>query len=443
MKKLITAFATGAALLAMFSCKTDEGEKSFLNVSENRLEFSADGETKSFIVETGSDTQWNITTDGQTWYTVVPESGTGNAKIEVTAEVWIGENSREAALTVNADRIEEEIRIQQFSPVEPTHVTFYSLTEAEQASIGMLNSRVTAVSGNGKWAVAVDEDMGHQAMLWSYETREFTDLNDGSSSECHAKDVSNDGLVVGGSGYYSDGVWEAFPDEGSPVFISDDGHVVVGSIMEQLPEKSIPIPSLAVWIDYVMQPELENLPRENVGQYTMMALGMSEDGTVIAGKTEWGNGMVSPAVYANGNLIRIYGESPEAEWFYFGEATSVSKDGTKVVGYFMEDGQSVSNNFMYDIPSGTLTEIPVNLPSFIGYDGTVYGANRLMTPEGEVLYYADYIDRYVSEDSTAEGFKYPYIVLSVSDNGKVWGGYYTVTEGFGVTFMVPGIWVFE
>ncbi len=433
IKRLFTACAVTIAALAFFSCKPGEDSAS-ISVSESRLDFSADGETLSFIIETSDQNMtWTITTDGQDWYTVSPESGTGNARVEVTAEVYLESTTREALLTVSADGAsDQEIRIQQLTPVDPTMVTFYSLTEAEQESIGMINSRVTAVSGNGKWAVAVDEDMGYQAMLWSYETREFMDLNDGSQSTCNASDVSNDGMIVGGSGYYSDGVWSDLPD-GNPRFISDDGHVVGGTSAGEP----------TIWIDFVKQPPLENLPpEEDRGQFGLMMLGMSEDGSVICGKTEWPNGMVSPAVHANGTLTRIYGESMEAEYFYFGEATAVSKDGTKVVGYFQEDGVSVSNNFVYDVPTGTLTEIDVPLPACVGYDGTIYGQGSMRTPAGETVSYYDYIDQFVTGESNVD-FQYPYIVFSVSDNGKVWGGYYTITEGTGVTYMIPGIWVFE
>ena len=309
IKRLFTACAVTIAALAFFSCKPGEDSAS-ISVSESRLDFSADGETLSFIIETSDQNMtWTITTDGQDWYTVSPESGTGNARVEVTAEVYLESTTREALLTVSADGAsDQEIRIQQLTPVDPTMVTFYSLTEAEQESIGMINSRVTAVSGNGKWAVAVDEDMGYQAMLWSYETREFMDLNDGSQSTCNASDVSNEGMIVGGSGYYSDGVWSDLPD-GNPRFISDDGHVVGGTSAGEP----------TIWIDFVKQPPLENLPpEEDRGQFGLMMLGMSEDGSVICGKTEWPNGMVSPAVHANGTLTRIYGESMEAEYFYFG-----------------------------------------------------------------------------------------------------------------------------
>ena len=87
--------------------------------------------------------------------------------------------------------------------------------------------QVLAVSPNGKWACGISGDgvtTPEHGVLWNLQTGEFTYLSTSGSST--AFDVSDDGIVVGSGGYYTDGRWHSLG--GQAMSISRDGRTIVG-----------------------------------------------------------------------------------------------------------------------------------------------------------------------------------------------------------------------
>lgn len=116
MKKAVLVFA---ALAAMAGCS--KVAEPTLTVSTNAILVSAAGGTSSF--EISSNTNWMISTDSQSWYTVSVSSGSGNATVIVEVDPYTESKARSGEITVFGPNVREVIGIAQTSPVAPAKVS--------------------------------------------------------------------------------------------------------------------------------------------------------------------------------------------------------------------------------------------------------------------------------------------------------------------------------
>ena len=87
---------------------TQEPTAPFLMVNTNLLNFSADGESKSF--EVTANTSWTIT-GMESWFTVTPTSGSGNATVWVTAQENGPASIRNASLTLQGQGVATPVAV--------------------------------------------------------------------------------------------------------------------------------------------------------------------------------------------------------------------------------------------------------------------------------------------------------------------------------------------
>ena len=167
--------------------------------------------------------------------------------------------------------------------------------------------------------------------------------------------------------------------------------------------------------------------------------GASDDGSVIGGFHEWSSGRRSPAIWIDGIMTRLYLETDEGEDFGGGSIQSVSPDGTKAVGSFK------GTNFYYDVLTGEITELGMGTPSLVTDDGTIYsggttGPVYIKKAGEDPVTFDDYISNL---EIAGDNFTSPAVIFSVSENGRVLGGYYPIADPLLNTLMVPVIYVIE
>lgn len=358
---------------------------------------------------------------------------------------------------------------------EPTGYTVYPMDPMvvmEYANIG--TSFIRNISPSGNYAVGYDNQLGDPtSFVWDLSTGEYTVLDPGQWDGCIAYDVNDNGIIVGSvvdGGYketpaYMDfkngGSWTTLPSHGLEnaaypsyaVAINNDG-LIGGQIVTELSDGSHRcVPCL--WKDYQLDQSAFDLPENgDAVMYGSFVYSMSDDGRILAGWQDWGIGSRSPAIWVDGKLTRIYGETEligDEGYVYEGTTWGISPDGTKVSGYFMPDGMSLTG-FIYDIATGEKTEIPsyggvafdntgrAFFAGQMGYGGVYYenGQTKMISElwTGLEGTFATTIDPSVGSDGMLE------TVYSVSSDGKVFGGSYTYSA-FGSAMQYPVIVVLE
>lgn len=113
MKKIFILFS--AVLISLTACNKPEAPE--LSLSENAGSINADGGTLSFSVNANN--EWNLTTDGQTWYTVSPTACSGNCHVVVTVDPFMAAGGRSATLTIVSAGLTQRFSLAQASPVPP------------------------------------------------------------------------------------------------------------------------------------------------------------------------------------------------------------------------------------------------------------------------------------------------------------------------------------
>lgn len=455
MKTFSKIIALAAMVLMLANCDKQNRQET-LSITPEELSFGEDGQTQSFIIET--EEAWNITTDGETWYSVTPLSGQGNTRVYVRVEYNPDQqDGRTAVISITAESGTKELAITQERASVPTKITMYTPDQDLLNTIGLLSSAYYGISPNGRYAVITDETFGFQSLLWDRETGEFSDLNDGKYPEVMAYDVSDNCVIVGSirigttevPGYCSNGAWEELdtPEDATPLpyawakAVSKDGTTISGCVTANVPKsdgdyKKTVVP--AVWKNFELQPFPEIPYGEEIGQGCFM-YGASDDGSVIGGFHEWSSGRRSPAIWIDGIMTRLYLETDEGEDFGGGSIQSVSPDGTKAVGSFK------GTNFYYDVLTGEITELGMGTPSLVTDDGTIYsggttGPAYIKRAGEDPVTFDDYISNL---EIAGDNFTSPAVIFSVSENGRVLGGYYPIADPLLNTLMVPVIYVIE
>ena len=79
MKTFSKIIALAAMVLMLANCDKQNRQET-LSITPEELSFGEDGQTQSFIIET--EEAWNITTDGETLYSVTPLIGQGNRGVQ-------------------------------------------------------------------------------------------------------------------------------------------------------------------------------------------------------------------------------------------------------------------------------------------------------------------------------------------------------------------------
>lgn len=334
---------------------------------------------------------------------------------------------------------------------------------------------VNGVSPNGKYAVGHGVDYSSNAFIWNRETGEFTQITGSHDEKAEVYAVSNDGTVVGafksekiGSlgtaadlpGYWKNGVWTELPlvkditlksgdINGWASGISADGHIITGQVKDffysEERGKNIELYRPAVWIDGVLQPAFKDLPEADKLQQGMVVFASSEDATILGGRADHPRGTRSPAIWIDGELIRIYGEhdiDPDVDDYFFdGNLNTISPDGKLAGGTYSATGSEYEAiGFIYDVEKREKKELgdPWYSVTVIQNDGTYYGTDgyigKALIKKGDFEgTFLDYLKENYNFDEDERIL--PVEILSVSQDGKTLVGWYPEVSDLGVAMM--------
>lgn len=324
------------------------------------------------------------------------------------------------------------------------------------------------VSPSGKYAVGCSSDFSESSYIWERESGRVTLITGSIDERSEAYDVSDDGTVVGlfkdpksvddknkpvlVPGYWKDGKWTALPRfKGMGVFgsgmngvaskISGDGKTIVGYL-----PCAMGMMSPAVWIDGELQPKLDG---ELLGQGAI-ANSISDDRKVLAGWAEHDSGARSPAAWVDGKMTRIDGLTFDVEvdeFFFEGSASYVSPDGKYVTGYYSPQGNATScKPFIWSQENGTEYYASGGLGTVVTNEGIVYGSGGYM---GSATIYKDKVvqtlDSYLEENYGFNPADYSFSmsnVMGISEDGKVLAGWGVNAVSMGA-IMIPIIIILE
>ncbi len=123
MEKLKNVWLLLLLLVGMAAC-SDDDDNVQVTLSTREVKLEVTGGTTSFTVQTVGD--WTIETDGQSWYTVSPQQGTGTTEVTVTAEASGEVASRSANLVVRSGSALATLVVTQIgteNPADPSNQT--------------------------------------------------------------------------------------------------------------------------------------------------------------------------------------------------------------------------------------------------------------------------------------------------------------------------------
>lgn len=363
---------------------------------------------------------------------------------------------------------------------------FNSNTHPEVGEL-YLGAAVYAISDNGKYAVGHGTDYSTYAFLWNRNSGTFKQIKGSFGNSACAYDVSDDGIVVGTfaydnngeikeegvpymiPGYWIAGQWTALELEvpmkqgdvnGEARTISPDGRIITGYIYGKYkqtyydPEtgdmnavKEVEKLRPAVWIDGKLQPAGE-LPMGNqVGQGIVMNYA-SKDATILGGFAEHDSGTRSPALWKDGQLIRILGKEdidPEKDnqFWFAGYVACISPNGKWACGTWNPEGDgwyAPQYAFVYNIETEEIEMIEDwGIAYYITDDGILFGKTELLgTPLVRTTDFKGSLDDYLKSMGITPPAGLPESVQAVSPDGCVFAGWYLVNDDFG-PMMMPSI----
>ena len=364
-----------------------------------------------------------------------------------------------------------EVKTLEEDPGRPTGYTVYPMDPIVVSNeYNLLNTYVRAISDSGEYAVGFDDAFGDPtSFVWEKSTGKYTVLDPGEYDGCSAYDVNDGGIIVGSVSdsdgekpawldFKNGGTWQLLPTNGFAltaypsyaVGIAADG-TICGQVLTQLSDGSkrcIP----CVWKDKQLDQSQFEIPRNgDESQLGSYLYGMSDDGRVLVGWQDWGIGSRSPAVWVDGKMTRIYGESPDTEYVFEGIAWAVSPDGRYVTGYWAPTDAGSVIGFVYDVTTGEKTEMAyggvavtdagrVYSVGFSGMGGYVWenGQERPLSSlfEGLDGKFASEVSPEVGSDGMLES------CYAVSRDEKVLGGSFAYSA-FSSVLQYPSIVVFE
>lgn len=360
----------------------------------------------------------------------------------------------------------------QMSAQEERTMTFYYDDE--------IPGVVQGVSGNGEWAAGCDEGvMAYNAFVWSLETGEFTDVtgvdasgNMAAGQRAYLYGIANDGTAVGAfedganaqpgksaplrPGTYKDGKWTALPllvepmpgdVNGYATAISPDGRIICGHIASSIVKKEFLGDTLVtsgpkvpvLWIDGELQ-RVDDLEYEGYGAWVE---DMSDDGSVLCGYADFDDGSRSPAVFKDGQLVRLIGTtsamSDPDKWqeFFEGRMYCISPDGKRAGGYFSE-GYGYVDGIVWDIPE-TITSTGVDedevehfngIPTAIDANGAIYVGGSM---GGSSSVYVDGVNQSLATylNWTNNAPHTPSAIMGISDEMETFGTSFIYTSQLG------------
>ena len=324
---------------------------------------------------------------------------------------------------------------------------------------------IYGVSANGEYAAGYDDFTKSCAFIWKRSTGKFEVVDLASM----IMDVSNNGTFVGNyfvevpgtdgavatrPGYYKDGVWYPLPilraeakltlnggaaDDmnGCAMAISGDAKFISGYITDADVYKLYP--ALWQWNEETQEYDLintfENI-QENIDElgcpYGWVVKGMSDDGSILTGFSEWGSGARSAAVIINGEEKRLTClEDPlevakqtgvDGDLDAEGSA-QVSANGQYFAGFYASSGNN-SNlcgwTWTVDQESVVFTA-PYTVLTCVDNNGVAYGSSSLM---GNAAMYKDGVMTDLSDLYAWDSVKDAYMstIFAASNDGGVLGG---------------------
>lgn len=107
--------------LSMFAGLTacNHSEDPMLEISSAELKVEASGCETTLLIKANGD--WTIQTDGQSWYSVNPLSGSGPASVLIKVEAYDEVNGRSATLKISSGSLLKTLAITQMRPTPPSN----------------------------------------------------------------------------------------------------------------------------------------------------------------------------------------------------------------------------------------------------------------------------------------------------------------------------------
>lgn len=339
------------------------------------------------------------------------------------------------------------------------------LPDFDAASNEGLYGTIFGVSANGEYAAGYDDFLGSCAFIWKRSTGKFEEVDLASM----IMDVSNDGTFVGNywveipgkdglvasrPGYYKDGVWSPLPilraeakltdgvgdaDDmnGCAMAISADAKFIAGYITDADVYKLYP--ALWQWNEenkaYDLIKTFEKI-QESIDAlecpYGWVVKGMSDDGSIITGFSEWGSGARSAAVIINDEEKRltcledpyeVAEKTGETLWMDAEGYAQVSANGKYFAGFY-----AASAN-MTDLSGWTWTPdqesvaftAPYTELTCVDNNGVAYGSTSHM---GDAAMYKDGVMTALSDIYTWNSVADASLstIFAASNDGGVLGG---------------------
>ena len=112
MKKLVLSAAVAALALAACNKTPDPA----VSVSPATVNVDFNGTTEKVTVDLKANRAWTLSTDGQTWYTVEPTSGIGDATLTISVDALETVATRAAELIIKAETATAKLSIVQGLP---------------------------------------------------------------------------------------------------------------------------------------------------------------------------------------------------------------------------------------------------------------------------------------------------------------------------------------
>ncbi len=355
----------------------------------------------------------------------------------------------------------------------------------ESATGEGLFGTIYGVSENGEYAAGYDDFLGSCAFIWTRSTGEFQEVDLATM----LMDVSNDGTFVGNywveipgtdgqvashPGYYKDGEWHSLPllrseamltpgsgeaDDmnGCAMAISADAKFIGGYITDEFIYKLYP--AVWQWNEELQEYELINT-FENIQEsidtldcpYGWVVKGMSDDGTILTGFSEWGSGARSAAVIINGEEKRltclrdpmeVYEETGEDLYLDAEGWAQVSANGKYFAGFYAASANMTDLagwTWTADQESVAFTD-PYTVLACVDDNGVAYGSSSLMGAaakfENGVM--TDLSEIYSWNGVAGANFS---TIFATSHDGGVLGGIALANfSAFGASLQIPAVLV--
>ena len=377
------------------------------------------------------------------------------------------------------------------SQAQNAKITLYNAYTNPDLADAFMGAAFYGISDNGKYAVGFSAEYSDYVFLWNRATGEFRQITGSFGNRACVYDVSDNGVVVGTfaddnngevkedgtpymiPGYWIAGMWTPLELEidkmagdvnGEARTISPDGRVITGYIYGKYEKtyydtetgdmnavKMVNKYRPAVWIDGKLQP-IESLPSADVvGQGIVMNYA-STNGEVLGGFAEHDTGTRSPAIWKDGQLIRILGKEDidldkEGQYWFAGYVACVSPSGKWVCGTWNPEGDgwyAPQYAFVYNVETEEVEMIEDwGIAYYITDDGLLFGKTELMgTPLVRTQDFSGSLEDYLKLLGVTAPKGLPESVQCVSADGSVFAGWYLVQDDFGPV-MMPSVAVLE